>query len=263
MHPPGRAVDLPRRTPTPPAPRRLPLGAMLPDQAGLRLLPRQRCAPHACEGLGWCEQRQVASATPTCACLFQLGEQPGVGGMNHFANGRRGGGRHRYRWRAGEGGAGDEPSRCNLRAHQAGHRHRQPPWQRGWMGGSASFGRRQHELGPDYWRASADGAAVSTCPNGCSGRGRGGRCSYGFCHCDLGFWGIDPWLQHPPLLRAWKSSFQATPFRVSSKKSSLFGALCGSFFHREILGTSPKDKLLEEKTFRGENFSEPTVPLLL
>ena len=188
-HPPARAVDLPQRTPTPPAPRRMPLEAMLPDQVGLRLVPRRSCAPHACEGLGWCEQRQAASPSPTCACLFELGEQQGAG-QAFGGRRRRHGGRHP--WRAG-GSGGEEggQSRCSHRAHQAGRRYRQPPWQRVGMAGGASFGRRQHELGPDYWRASADGLAVSPCPNGCSGRGRGGRCAYGFCHCEPGHWGID------------------------------------------------------------------------
>lgn len=68
------------------------------------------------------------------------------------------------------------------------------PAARIWSDGSsaaAESDQLQDQYGPDRWRMSALGTTLRHCPNGCSGRGQGGKCAYGFCHCQHGFWGID------------------------------------------------------------------------
>ena len=53
-------------------------------------------------------------------------------------------------------------------------------------------------LGPDRWRSAQPQIPRSkSCPNECLGRG---RCSYGFCHCSAGYWGLDCGLSRERLL---------------------------------------------------------------
>ena len=179
MHPPGRAIDLDFHAP-PPKPVVTALEHLLPGLRGvaLRLLPQSQCAPHGCDGVGWCDG-SAAHAPPRCRCAAGMMGKRGLSSL-------RRGGQH-----GAEGGAGARNGRVVGCVDKAARRHVKGLFAGG-AGGAAGAGERDPDrLGPDRWRQSIErGHAVRQCPNGCSGHGRG-HCHYGFCHCQAGFWGLD------------------------------------------------------------------------
>lgn len=208
IRPRGRAVDLNMdaaagRGDHSPAPVRMPLRTMLPGPWDITLRPLASCSPYACDGIGWCAQISrrggFFASPPECGCAAQIGADPLTSsGIGSRRKGRRGG----RGFRTDRDSTDRDRTRARSRCLPAGSSLRS---QHGGLGGGGSghgggsassdafdaLYERRHDLGPDYWRASADGPSVSPCPNACSGRSRGGRCAYGFCHCEPGFWGLD------------------------------------------------------------------------
>ena len=171
MHPPGRAMDLDFSAP-PPQPTRMPLGQLVSSmrRSGLRLLPRVHCAPHGCNGVGWCDGSVASTGPPRCRCAAGMMGKRGLTSLR----------------RSARDGAVGAAAGCDARAA----RRRVKGLFGGGAGASAALADHDR-FGPDHWRQSVGAAAnaVRPCPNGCSGRAS--RCSYGFCHCMRGFWGLD------------------------------------------------------------------------
>ena len=213
MRTPGRAMDLDFSAP-PPRPTRAVLQTLLPDlRTAPRLLPRARCGRHGCGGVGWCDG---STGAPRCMCAASM---MGPDGLQRFQKRPR----RLHRPSAdgdGEGGScgasaeqsdARHPRDISRRALRSGERSRA----RAWAGGAPPAADRAFpvdpdRVGPDRWRQSIEHAtAMSACPNGCNGRGRGGRCEYGFCHCEVGYWGLDCGLS----AARWAATRSAAPSR--------------------------------------------------
>lgn len=144
------------------------------------VLPRSHCHPHGCDGLGWCDGTAPASP-PSCRCASQMSltaTEPSAGScvvseagrVADIAEKRRRA--ERSRRMAGRSAVSEPSSAVDSKRSR--------------------LRRGTQSLGPDLWRRSAGRAAESAmaaCPNTCSGHGLG--CSYGFCHCERGHWGLD------------------------------------------------------------------------
>ena len=171
------------------------LGAMLGATKPPVLLPSARCG--GCSGFGWCDgsrDSSVPDTTPRCRCASLLGSDGSRGNALLFDP------------RARVGGNTARASILGTRASVLGTRASVPAVGRSCsvLGSTLGDRRRRHSsggfgihdvvsaLGPDFWRRSAGEAsssAVAGCPNACTSHGR--SCSYGFCHCEEGYWGLD------------------------------------------------------------------------
>jgi hypothetical protein len=153
------------------------LGSVLGAAKPPVLLPSARCG--GCSGLGWCDgsrDSSVPDTTPRCRCASLLGSD-GFRQNALLFDPRARGGRNTAR------AVGRS---CSLLGSTLGDSRRRH--------GSGGFGIHDVAsiLGPDVWRRSAGEAssnAVAACPNACTSHGR--SCSYGFCHCEEGYWGLD------------------------------------------------------------------------
>ena len=180
--------------PPPPPPR--PLGKMLPTMGRIHLYPTTSCGAHRCHHAGWCGIWKSASfQTPvTCHCLSEWTKDTHAirmtthngrhntweGPENAIARGRR-----QRRIDAAGGGSGATCARAP-RVWEPGMeraRYARTPE------AMAAHDAEHSHFGSDRWTSGHPTIPRSkACPNECLGRG---NCSYGFCHCREGFWGLD------------------------------------------------------------------------
>ena len=165
-----------------PSPAR-PLAEMLPMLGEVWPSPRRLCNAE-CHGAGWCGiWRGVWGRTRRrCHCLSNwLADSRSV----EMARQRKG-----AQWKGPERARGHTsgPATCAPvpRAWQPGMevaRYARSPDQ------MESLDAAHNQMGPDRWRvAQPTIPRAKACPNECLGRG---TCSYGFCHCQSGYWGLD------------------------------------------------------------------------
>lgn len=185
-------------------------GAAAPRHAGVRAAMAQLPAPPAnwrppillrpaadcpggCAGAGWCvapaasaqgaegaphaTQAESAAgagaAAPRCECFSDIGHSLDAVQQNA--------GRHAW-----ARGVGAEEGACAAQPEPASSAHLLP---------ASSFGSAGARFGVDRWRRwhwdrhyDFLSAELPDCPNSCSSVG---RCSYGFCACPAGRWGLD------------------------------------------------------------------------